>query len=1158
MQQRTILATCLCFLFNVVIAQQPKLMLPVGHSGPVKSAEFNADGKMILTVSNDGTAKLWETATGKLVYDFRPEGDASMVTVSQAGFSPDGNKIFLNYENSYTKIFDIRSGLFFNDENSNSFSNTWEVSSSHVFDQVSPDGKYIVLFGDEQGAVICDLDTRDTAKLLKTGGKRISLATYSYDGKWVVTFTDNRVTGSDGIIRMAPEDNFTVILWDALTAKKIWSIGSKEAELESASFSPDNKKLLLVKNNDAAIMLNAVTGKKLFDIKGNASAWEDHQFSPDSKKLIQVDNQFYSTWDITTGKLLWKTARDSFNLMNFSFSPDSKQVIITESVYEESWNGLSELSSIVKNNKSVVRDVSTGKILFVLNKQGNIINDACYSPDGKSIFTATTDNKIGIFDAATGKLKTQLAGHNAPVLNISFSRDGKRMASASADLTVKLWDMKTLTPLRSLTGHTNNFKYARFSSDGKQIILVSKSGSKSLDVESGKMIDIHQDTTSIDKSPLSGDVTKYSPDNMYAVYWAVNYLNVYKVQTDSASGEKIMGEGISLTEKEIVSTVQFSPDSKKIIITYQNSRVRIYDIEHERYLMMVIAVDSSDYLITDDQNHYDGSESARKLLYFTCGTEIIELDQVKDQLWIPNLAYRIINREIINARTLDDLNICDLTPAVEDKTNDSVMYHFSITARKGGLGETILSINGTPTRTYKPVQLKKTGNTYDLFIPKEDLNTYFIAGEENLVTVKAYTADNTISSRGSVITVNSQAQNTIPPNLYAVMVGVSDYKGDELDLKYAAKDANDISIAISAAARKLLNTDGKDHVFMYNLTTAKDHYLLPEKNSIKKVLDEIGQKATANDILLIFFAGHGIMAGQADEKQFYFLTADASTLASNFAVKDVGISTMELSEWMKPAVMKAQKRILIFDACNSGQAINDIAGADLAIRDDSKTQQIKAIDKLNEKSGLFILSASATNQSAYEIGRYSQGLLTYSLLKAIKQQPDILEDGKYLNISRWFNAAEKTVSELTREYGSNRQEPQIVTNTNFNIGIVDGEVMDKIVLPSERPLFSTSNFQNSDENIAIDNLELNKLTDNKLQEMSAAVNGAISFINNTKQPDAYALGGRYDVSGKTITAKVVIRQGTEIRFRFQVTGSTDKLDELAAAIAAQAIATMKR
>ena len=623
---------------------------------------------------------------------------------------------------------------------------------------------------------------------------------------------------------------------------------------------------------------------------------------------------------------------------------------------------------------------------------------------------------------------------------------------------------------------------------------------------------------------------------------------------DCSSGERIMysESNFSSTYTHLLS---LSDDAKYGCI-YREGVLQLYDLEKRKLLYSYLDLDSANNIIVDYNNHYDGTEAARKLLYFTCGTEVIELDQVKDQLWVPDLAERIMKGDSINAKTLDELNICGLTPQVEDASSKADEYYFKITPRRGGLGETILSVNGNPTKTYKPEQLKKNDDVYELIIKKEELSTYFIAGAENQVTVKAYTSDNAVSSRGLKINEDKTKEATTPPNLYAVMVGISDYKGDELDLKFAAKDATDISAAVSNAAKKLLNTNGKEHVFMYNLTTAKEHYQLPEKNSIKKILEEIGKKATANDILLIFFAGHGVMEG--DKKQFYFLTADASKSSATSAVADVGISTAELTEWMKPQNIKAQKRILIFDACNSGQAIKDFVkmGNDnqnyLAARNDDKAQQIKAIDKLNEKSGLFILSASASNQSAYEMGRYSQGLLTYSLLKAIKQQPDILEDGKYLNLSRWFNAAEKTVSELSKENGA-RQEPQIVTNTNFNIGIVDEEVMAKIVLPQEKPLFAASNFQNSDEAADGDNLELSKLVNLQLSDISArGTESKIVYVTATNSPDAFTLSGRYDVKNNEVSIRVSIKKNNETKYRFEEKGSKDKLKELVEALVTKA------
>jgi hypothetical protein len=285
------------------------------------------------------------------------------------------------------------------------------------------------------------------------------------------------------------------------------------------------------------------------------------------------------------------------------------------------------------------------------------------------------------------------------------------------------------------------------------------------------------------------------------------------------------------------------------------------------------------------------------------------------------------------------------------------------------------------------------------------------------------------------------------------------------------------------------------------------------------------------------------------------LTADASKTSGSKELPEVGVSTTELIEWMKPQNIKAQKRILIFDACNSGQAIKEIvrignSGQNyLAARNDEKSQQIKAIDKLNEKSGLFILSASASNQNAYEMSRYSQGVLTYALLKAIKQEPDILEDGKYLNVGRWFSSAERTVTELVKGNGA-RQEPQVISTTNFNIGIVDDEVRKMIVLPTEKPLFSASNFQNSDESIADDDLELSKIINFHLNEIaSRGSDSRIIYSNATSSSDAYTISGRYEVKGNIIKVKVNIRQNKSLKQQFELSGTIDNLGDLAASIA---------
>src|SRR2546423_9953656 len=80
--------TILLFFFLSSVfakAQQPRLILPIGHTDQVNSAEFSADGRYVVTASNDNTAKIWETISGKLIYDLK----GHTAYISSAEFSPD-------------------------------------------------------------------------------------------------------------------------------------------------------------------------------------------------------------------------------------------------------------------------------------------------------------------------------------------------------------------------------------------------------------------------------------------------------------------------------------------------------------------------------------------------------------------------------------------------------------------------------------------------------------------------------------------------------------------------------------------------------------------------------------------------------------------------------------------------------------------------------------------------------------------------------------------------------------------------------------------------------------------------------------------------------------------------------------------------------------
>jgi WD40 repeat protein len=73
-----------------------------------------------------------------------------------------------------------------------------------------------------------------------------------------------------------------------------------------------------------------------------------------------------------------------------------------------------------------------------------------FSPDGKTVASASGDKTVRLWDAATGAALQTLEGHTGRVSAVTFSPDGKTVASSSHDGTVRLWDAAMGAALQTL------------------------------------------------------------------------------------------------------------------------------------------------------------------------------------------------------------------------------------------------------------------------------------------------------------------------------------------------------------------------------------------------------------------------------------------------------------------------------------------------------------------------------------------------------------------------------------------------------------------------------------------------------------------------------------------------------------------------------------
>ena len=78
------------------------------------------------------------------------------------------------------------------------------------------------------------------------------------------------------------------------------------------------------------------------------------------------------------------------------------------------------------------------------------IHSVTFSPDGRTLASASGDRTIKLWNIATGKEQCTFRGHTNQVRVVIFTRDGQCLISGSSDETIKLWDVQAGQCLKTL------------------------------------------------------------------------------------------------------------------------------------------------------------------------------------------------------------------------------------------------------------------------------------------------------------------------------------------------------------------------------------------------------------------------------------------------------------------------------------------------------------------------------------------------------------------------------------------------------------------------------------------------------------------------------------------------------------------------------------
>ena len=214
------------------------------------------------------------------------------------------------------------------------------------------------------------------------------------------------------------------------------------------------------------------------------------------------------------------------------------------------------------------------------------VKSVAFSPDGRTLASASLDHTIKLWDVANGRELRTLEGHTDQVTSVAFSPDGKTLASGSNDTTIKLWDVAKGRELLTLNGgEWNRFSSVAFSPDGRMIASGGVGAIRLWDVVTGQVLRSLEGhtgpVTSVAFSPDGKTLASGSNDATIKLW-------------DVTSGRELLSlDGHS----GLIHSIAFSPDGRELAVGSDNNLAGLWDVASGREIRTMAGSATSLYAV---------------------------------------------------------------------------------------------------------------------------------------------------------------------------------------------------------------------------------------------------------------------------------------------------------------------------------------------------------------------------------------------------------------------------------------------------------------------------------------------------------------------------------------------------------------------------------